>query len=300
MVDFPNCTGKMCEWDTVKAVSGAHQTLEKLSQEAQIYIATGAEDSSEAEIKSAFERVGLSQYISGYFCHANLGFAKGSPEFFPAILAALNCEPQFVTMVGDTLDKDIAPALTVGINPILYNPTANASAVNGVRVIKKLSELSTPYYLEKPTSDDISTLTTWFTTEQEFTTWSGPNIRYPFDCSTLMTDLKIDSLSTFILRSQHNELLAFGQYYERIGRCHFARLVVNPARRGQGIASELLNHLQQAAQQELATSEYSLFVYADNTAAIRAYHKYGFAVEPYPDDTTLDNFVYMVQRQVNE
>jgi phosphoglycolate phosphatase-like HAD superfamily hydrolase len=81
MVDFPDVIGKMCDWEVVKAVSGAKEALEVLSKHSQIYVATGAADSTELEIKLAFERVGLSQFISGSFCKANLGLSKGSPEF---------------------------------------------------------------------------------------------------------------------------------------------------------------------------------------------------------------------------
>jgi putative hydrolase of the HAD superfamily len=71
MVDFPSVPGKMCDWEVVEAVNGAKEVLEALSKHSQIYVATGAADSTELEIKRAFERVGLNQFISGYFCKAN-------------------------------------------------------------------------------------------------------------------------------------------------------------------------------------------------------------------------------------
>lgn len=76
MVDFPEQKGKMCEWDTVQAVDGAVQTLKQLSQTSHIYVATNAADSSEIDIKLAFERVGLSPYIKGYFCKATTNHTK--------------------------------------------------------------------------------------------------------------------------------------------------------------------------------------------------------------------------------
>jgi len=79
MVDFPDQKGKMCDWDEVQAVNGAHEILENLSREHLIYVATNAADSSENDIKLAFERVGLAQFLAGYFCKANLGLGKGSP-----------------------------------------------------------------------------------------------------------------------------------------------------------------------------------------------------------------------------
>jgi len=142
MVDFPNAEGKMCHWENVEAVHGAKDTLESLSQHAQVYIATGAADSTELEIKLAFERVGLSEYISGYFCKANLGLVKGSPEFLNAILSTLNVPASNIVMVGDNFEKDIEPAISVGINPVWFTPSKNVLITPlNVRKIDCLSEL---------------------------------------------------------------------------------------------------------------------------------------------------------------
>lgn len=141
MVDFPDVTGKMCDWEVVKAVSGAKEALDVLSKNAQIYIATGAADSTELEIKLAFDRVGLSQFISGYFCKANLGLSKGSPEFLEAILAKLNISAVNVAMVGDNFEKDIEPAIAVGIQPIWFTQHNIETTPHNVKVINELSEL---------------------------------------------------------------------------------------------------------------------------------------------------------------
>ena len=66
MVDFPGVPGKMCDWDTVELVNGAHETLEFLSESARIYIATGAAESTDTDIQKAFERVGLNRFISSW------------------------------------------------------------------------------------------------------------------------------------------------------------------------------------------------------------------------------------------
>ena len=143
MVDFPNVSGKMCDWIAVESVVGAKDTLESLSKHAQIYIATGAEDSTELEIKLAFERVGLSAFITGYFCKANLGLVKGSPDFLKAIISKLNKPVENIAMVGDNFEKDIKPALAVGINPIWFTPKTNEVFSENIRTISKLSKLCT-------------------------------------------------------------------------------------------------------------------------------------------------------------
>ena len=141
MVDFPDATGKMCDWEIVAAVIGAKETLETLSDHAQIYIATGAADSSELEIKRAFDRVGLSQFISGYFCKANLGLSKGNPQFLELILDKLNIPAKSGAMVGDNLEKDIKPAIAVGIQPFWFTKSDTSPELDNVKVIKELSAL---------------------------------------------------------------------------------------------------------------------------------------------------------------
>jgi len=141
MVDFPGVAGKMCDWEVVEAVSGAKETLAVLSQNAQIYIATGAADSSELEIQQAFERVGLHQFISGYFCKANIGLSKGTPAFLHAILNQLNISAANVAMVGDNFEKDIKPALSVGIQPFWFTKQTVDPIPNKVKVIKQLNAL---------------------------------------------------------------------------------------------------------------------------------------------------------------
>ena len=130
--------------EKVEAVTGAKEALETLSKSAQIYVATGAADSTEADIEKAFERVGLNLFLSGYFCKSNLGFAKGSPDFLNAILAKLDKPAESVAMVGDSLKKDIEPALAVGIQPIWFlagkTDVAPIDSVK-VKIIHSLSEL---------------------------------------------------------------------------------------------------------------------------------------------------------------
>lgn len=142
MVDLQGVPGKMCDWDTVVPVSGAFETLEYLSKRSAIYIATGAADSSEVEIEKAFARVNLSQFISGYFCQQTLGVLKGSPEFLPLIIQSLACTKDQVTLVGDSLVKDIEPAIAVGIKAVLFNSKNKPMPDDSeFRVINELQQL---------------------------------------------------------------------------------------------------------------------------------------------------------------
>ncbi len=81
--------------------------------------------------------MGLANYISGYFCKSNLGIEKGTPYFYEAIINQLGLKPSEVTMVGDSYEKDILPALEAGLGAIWYS----AGAVNrpSDRVFRQIS-----------------------------------------------------------------------------------------------------------------------------------------------------------------
>jgi putative hydrolase of the HAD superfamily len=141
MVDLPDETGKMCDWKVVEAVEGAKETLASLSKYASIYIATGAADSTEQDIKLAFERVGLSEFISGYFCQDNLGQVKGTPGFLEAICLAIDEQKENVAMIGDNVDKDIKPALAAGVQPVWLTSNLDRDAPKSVYKISRLTDL---------------------------------------------------------------------------------------------------------------------------------------------------------------
>ena len=121
MVDFPLAKGRMCEWEHVEAIPQAKETLATLCQKHQIYIATSASDSEVKDIQRAFQRVKLDQYISGYFCFANVGIEKNRPEFYQAVARKLKVNVNELTMIGDLPHKDIYPAMEAGLKTIWFN-----------------------------------------------------------------------------------------------------------------------------------------------------------------------------------
>ncbi len=149
--------------------------------------------------------------------------------------------------------------------------------------------------LTRPSDQDLIELMSWFLNKDELNIWSGPNFRYPFDQSTFKSDLNLNTLKSFSLISSEGELLAFGQYYLRLGKCHLGRLVVDPNRRGQGIAAHLINQLSTLGKSDLGTNACSLFVLEHNKSAIKAYTKLGFTMSDYPEIIPLHQCFYMVQ-----
>ena len=149
--------------------------------------------------------------------------------------------------------------------------------------------------LTQPSDANFIELMSWFSTEEELSIWSGPGFRHPFDLSSFKSDLKLDSLKSFSLVSVEGNLLAFGQYYLRLDKCHLGRLIVNPNFRGQGIASHLIQKLGVLGKTELKTDSCSLFVLRHNKSAIKAYTKLGFSMADYPDEIRLEDCLYMVK-----
>jgi putative hydrolase of the HAD superfamily len=64
-----------------------------------------------------------------------------SPEFLQAILDKLKIPSTYVAMVGDNFDKDIKPALAVGLQPYWFTTKKTDTLPNNVKVISELTSL---------------------------------------------------------------------------------------------------------------------------------------------------------------
>ena len=140
MVDIPNQTGPMCDWPEVKVVEGALDCLKHLSQTVQCHLATNAEDSTEAQIRKALQKAGLSEYITHIFCRENLGVSKTDASYYPKIISKLEADPAQITMTGDSLERDVLPAKEAGLNAIWFNPS-NQKSNQDVHWVTKFNEI---------------------------------------------------------------------------------------------------------------------------------------------------------------
>lgn len=135
----------------------------------------------------------------------------------------------------------------------------------------------------------------WFVDQQQITNWAGPNFRYPFDQTSFIEDCKVDTINSHVLLSKDEQLVAFGQFYLRLDKCHLGRLVVNPDFRGQGIVDSLIEQLCKLGKKELNVKGCSLFVLANNLPAVTAYKKIGFKQSEYPKKLSLENCLYFIK-----
>ena len=138
-------------------------------------------------------------------------------------------------------------------------------------------------------------LMSWFNSEIQLKQWSGPQFEYPYTEQSFIRDLNRQALPSFVLLSDTNEFIAFGQFYLRLNRCHLGRLVVKPSWRGKGVINQLIVALISTGQCSLGVNTCSLFVLAQNKAAISAYQKAGFVRANYPEKLSLKNCLYMIK-----
>ena len=142
MVDFPGVPGAMKDWEIVREVEGASALLSRFSNWSKVYVATSA-NSTPSEIEAALNRVNLGKYIDGYFSPIVLGFCKPQLEFYAAIASYLGVRAKEVTMVGDSLEKDILPAVEAGMSAIWLNSKKQKTNEVGFTEVGSLNEICT-------------------------------------------------------------------------------------------------------------------------------------------------------------
>lgn len=156
--------------------------------------------------------------------------------------------------------------------------------------------LGSSYQLVLATDSNLLTVKSWFSDQQQILTWGGPNMYYPISDETFMSLLQESHLSSYCLLDPDNSVVAFGQFYLRLDRHHLGRLVVSPKHRNQGLVKKLIFGLLEMAVQINGQREASLFVYKDNSPALRAYSAIGFKTRIYPADLppNMQDCLYMV------
>ena len=147
--------------------------------------------------------------------------------------------------------------------------------------------------------DQLETLMSWFNTEQDVRDWAGPSIRFPFTATSFTEDACVNQLDSIAMTDSSGELLAFGQFYQRLDCCHLARLVVSPQHRGQGLITELVEHLSKTGCQQLSVQRVSLFVGIHNLPALKVYRALGFTETHYPEPLPINGHLYLTRRQKN-
>jgi ribosomal protein S18 acetylase RimI-like enzyme len=156
--------------------------------------------------------------------------------------------------------------------------------------------------LIEPSQQMIQVMMTWIKDERQLSAWAGPTFRYPFTRESFTQDLRLGDLASYCLLGSTiaaangpDQLLAFGQFYQRLNKCHLARLLVAPKQRGKGLAKVIIKLLSESGRQRLELAGDSLFVLPENLAAVRTYTWIGFEVVDYPRQHPMDDHLYMIR-----
>ena len=148
--------------------------------------------------------------------------------------------------------------------------------------------------LEAAQQSHLPELMSWFPDRHSCAIWGGPEFRFPFTDDTFRQDLRLH-LPSYSVVGDSGELLGFGQYYDRVGRCHLARLAISPSHRGQALGEFLIRELCRIGCRELNVRDCSLFVMASNASALKLYRRLGFTEAQYPGDKpSLTGILYMI------
>ncbi len=121
MKDFPQFDGPMYIWPKVEVIPNAEKALVKLKEDWFIALATNAKDSTKEDIKRAFDRVNLLQYLDEIYCFRTVGYLKPKKQFFEYILNDLGIDKSNLVMIGDDFKNDIQGANDLGIVAIWIN-----------------------------------------------------------------------------------------------------------------------------------------------------------------------------------
>jgi len=158
-----NFSGKMVNWPELEIVPRADQILKTLSQEFEIVIASNAEDSNALDVKKAMQRVGLSPYIHQYFTVNELKVKKPDKLFYKNLMLEVNKSADQLIMIGDDYQKDILPAVSVGMHTIWFNSLNKPATAHFPLQDKEcFSLLEIPEIIQSPLLPDMQTCLIWY------------------------------------------------------------------------------------------------------------------------------------------
>ncbi|WP_289828528.1 GNAT family N-acetyltransferase [Crenobacter oryzisoli] len=148
--------------------------------------------------------------------------------------------------------------------------------------------------LHEAGTGELATLTDWIADAQECLSWGGPRVRFPLEPEALAEQLVVAPGNSYWLYDAGRRI-GFGQLLERgPGRLHLARILIDPARRGQGGGRALVAGLVEQARQRKAESA-TLNVYRWNPAARTLYQSLGFVATspPAAEEVRGDDVIFM-------
>ncbi|MGN6870137.1 MAG: GNAT family N-acetyltransferase [Solirubrobacteraceae bacterium] len=139
--------------------------------------------------------------------------------------------------------------------------------------------------------EDFPTLLSWISSADALFQWSGPwDFRWPLSRAQLQRDLERagDQRRVYAVVDTGDELVGHAmltiQSEHRLGVV--GRVLIDPARRGEGLGTGLMYEIVRVGFDELGLHRLQLGVYDFNLGAIACYERVGFVIEGRMRDST--------------
>ena len=128
----------------------------------------------------------------------------------------------------------------------------------------------------RPADDkDLAGIISWISNANDCKFWAGPGVSFPISLDALKAEITHTPENSFCYE-QRGEPVAFGQLIEKgQHHLHFARIIVDPAKRGSGYGLSLCRELIELAI-DRCCHRITLNVYKNNAAALNLYQRLGF------------------------
>ncbi|PIJ50370.1 hypothetical protein BL250_14770 [Erwinia sp. OLTSP20] len=139
-------------------------------------------------------------------------------------------------------------------------------------------------HVDRFTTADLPEFTRWFNHADEVLQFGGPELAFPFSAAFLrsLSNPQADNTPGITFAGRINgELVGSAQlhFHRQQHMAVLARVVINPAWRGKGLALPLLKPVVDFFFADITMQRLELSVYSFNNAAIRTYKKLGFVYE---------------------
>jgi RimJ/RimL family protein N-acetyltransferase len=141
--------------------------------------------------------------------------------------------------------------------------------------------------LRPSTAGDDAAQISWVGAAEDVERFAGPSLRFPLTSEQLQAHRDDPAIATFTAFVAPDEATPIGRIdLVRLSPTEgrISRVVVDPARRGQGLARSVVA-CAIAAARDAGITKLELHVFADNVPALRVYERLGFTISgPAPRD----------------
>jgi len=143
-------------------------------------------------------------------------------------------------------------------------------------------------HLRPADNDTLWHLMQQFSSAASLKQWGGEGFAFPIRRQQFLSHLLLNNTAGFRLQGPDGQFVGFGQLCDRFGCHHLARLLILPPYRGKGLAACLIKALIAKGLAIDPKRDVSLYVFADNLAALRCYQRLGFQEATQPAEFRAD------------